>query len=42
MNLTCSSKVDKISLVHHINQTNRWKEQKNGWAIKSGNGHKNL
>jgi len=36
----------KISLVCHTNQTKkRWKEQnktKNLWAIKSGNGHKNL
>jgi len=41
---TCNSKTDKISLVYHTNQTKkmkRAKQQKNRWAIKSENGHKN-
>jgi len=35
---------DKISLVYHTNQekNKREKQNKNPWAIKSGNGHKNL
>jgi len=40
-NFTCNSKVYKISLVYHTNQTKktkRAKQKKNWWAIKSRNG----